>query len=177
MRAVRWAAIGRATARELAALGIADVWLPTESNADAIGRELPVEAGQRAVWFHGDLADDQLARGLVDLGVGVKSVVVYRTNVAPATSRAALERAVVAGPLDAVVLASPSAARGLLDLANDSSKSALLAAKTVCVGPRTAAAARDLGFDIAAVATSQDESTLAELVAETLAAEPAGVMS
>lgn len=170
---VRWAAVGNATVRELSRLGITDAWLPSQSNAATIARELPIQGGERILWVRGDLADEGLAQDLAARGTSVTSITAYRTIVAPASSRATLEDALSDGRVDAVILASPSAARGLVQLARDDNIGALLAVPAICVGERTAAAARELGFAVIGVAKTQDENALAELVAELMSGKTA----
>jgi hydroxymethylbilane synthase len=166
--AVRWAAVGRATARALASVGIADAWLPTDSTAADLAEQMPLRKGDRVLWLRGSLADGNLIERLGARGAQVVPVTVYRTREAPEASRPALAEALADGPLDGVVLASPSAVRGILALAGDE-RDAVAALPAICVGPRTAAAAREAGFNVAGEASSQDATSLAELAAELLA--------
>ena len=169
----RWAAVGRASARELIALGVRDVWLPSESNAAALAEQLPVAAGQQILWARGDLADDTLIERLHQRGAEVRAITVYRTRVAPPASRRLLAEAIADGPIDVVLLASPSAAKGLLALTDGADHAWVLAAPAICVGPRTTAAARSAGFHVIGETTTQDASALAELAAELLASRGA----
>jgi hydroxymethylbilane synthase len=172
---VRWAAVGKSTARELWASGVRDVWMSPTSNAESVGRELPLSAGARVLWLRGDLADDRLFRLLVERGGKVHDIVAYRTVIGPPGSRSLLARELAAGRLDAVALASPSAVRGLVQLAGDDLRQAVLGIPAVCIGPRTTAAARDAGFTVIGESSSQDSSALAEEIARVLAGTPAGV--
>jgi uroporphyrinogen-III synthase len=65
-----------------------------------------------------------------------------------------------------VILASPSAVRGLLTLATPDLRQRLLGLPALCIGPLTAAAAREHGFVRVSEATEQDAGTLADLAAE-----------
>ena len=174
---LRWAAVGRHTARELNAAGVTDVWLPTAADADAIGRELPLIAGQRVLWACGDLADDGLATALESRGVTVTRVVVYRTIVGPERSRALLDDAMAEGPIVAVIFTSPSAVHGLLAIASEAYERDLRCVPAVCVGPRTARTAAESWLGTVAVATSPDLGLLSELVAELLASRQPGPQS
>ncbi len=165
LKATRWVAVGRATARELMAGGIDAPWVPGRTDGTGIAAEMPVEPGQRVVWFHGSLADDGLAAALHERGAEVTRVTVYRTVEAPLSSSAALKEAFAGGPIDAVIFASPSAVRGLLALTAADVVAQMLAIPAICVGPRTAAAAREAGFRIAGEAQMQEASLLAEVVA------------
>jgi hydroxymethylbilane synthase len=170
----RWAAVGRQTARELNASGVTDVWFPTVANADSMGGELPLIAGQRVLWARGDLADDGLAAALESRGAIVTAVAVYRTIVGPESSRALLDDAMAQGPIDAVIFTSPSAVQGLLAIASHAYEHDLRCVPAVCVGPRTALAATRGWCDTVAVATSPDPGVLSELVAELLASRQHG---
>ncbi|MEX2546894.1 MAG: hydroxymethylbilane synthase [Chloroflexota bacterium] len=167
-RVARWAAVGVATARELRAEGLTDVWLPVETSALGIANELPVETGQRILLARGALADDVLSGRLRSRGAEVNEVVAYVTREAPASSRAPLAGAFADGTVDAVIFASPSAVRGLLSLATDDERSAILAVPAICIGPRTAAGARAAGFAVIRESSTREASALAELTAETL---------
>jgi hydroxymethylbilane synthase len=167
--AVRWAAVGRSTARELVATGVPDVWTPTESNAKALGGQIPVTPGESVLWVRGELADDDLIVRLRERGADVTTVTGYRTIEAPASSRGLLFDAIANGPIAAVILASPSAVRGLLALAEPDGRESVLAIPAVCVGPRTVAAARSAGFVVIGESPVQDAGSLAELAASLLA--------
>ncbi|CAN5692273.1 hypothetical protein BH24CHL5_BH24CHL5_10430 [soil metagenome] len=168
LAAARWAAVGRATARELIAAGAADAWLPTQASAAGIGAELPLERGARVLWLHGQLADETLPAALIERGAQVTAVVAYRTVEAPGTSAALLAAELERGIPDAVVLASPSAVRGLLALGRQSARADVASVPAICVGPRTAQAAREAGLTVAAVAAAPDSSIVAELTAQLL---------
>jgi hydroxymethylbilane synthase len=171
---VRWAAVGEATARKLRAAGVADCWQPTTATGKALAHELPLSDGPRVLLVRGSLADDALPTMLVRRGAVVDEVTAYTTVEAPASSHALLEGAFTAGPLDGVVLASPSAVRGLLTLAGPERRTEVLALPAVAIGPTTAAAARDAGFRQLAEASTRDVSALAELMAELLASRVSG---
>jgi len=78
-------------------------------------------------------------------------------------------------PPAAVLFASPSAVRGLLALAGESDRAAVLAVPAICIGPTTAAAARDSGFTLLGRAATQDADELARLTAELLTPGEAGL--
>jgi hydroxymethylbilane synthase len=179
MSRVRWAAVGHSTARELMDCGVREVWLPSDSNATVLADELPVTPGQRVLWVRGDLADGTLTEAVGARGADVSSVVGYRTVEAPAKSRRLLAQALGEGRLDAVILASPSAARGLISLAEHGRRGDVLAIPAICVGTRTAAASREAGFTVVGESGGPDAATVAELAAELLfqqkASQPKGV--
>jgi len=168
--AVRWAAAGEVTARELRAAGVREVWSPQVSGAAAIAVELPLVPGDRVLLVRGSLADDAMARALRARGGVVREVVAYRTLVAPPGSRALLDEALAGGRLEAVVLASPSAVAGLLALTRGEQRlrTTILALPAICMGPATEAAAREAGFTILATVSTQNAGALAELTAKRL---------
>lgn len=173
-RQVRWAAVGEATARELRAAGVPDAWQPARADAAALGAGLPVHTGQRVLLIRGSLADATLPKVLRDRGADVVEVIAYSTREAPQSSRPLLERALAGGPVAAVIFASPSAVRGLLALARDDLRPAVLGLWSVAIGPTTAAAVREAGFRLLGVAEMQDAGAVAELTAGMLDPAPQG---
>jgi uroporphyrinogen-III synthase len=107
-------------------------------------------------------------------GVEVIEVVAYTTLEAPASSRPLLERALAERPVASVLLASPSAVRGIVELAGEDLHAVVLALPTICIGPTTATAARDAGLTVLGQAERQDDRAVAELAAELLARETTG---
>jgi hydroxymethylbilane synthase len=161
---VRWAALGAATARELERLGAREVWQPSQSNSETLARELPVSDRSAVVWFRGDQADDVLREGLTRRGARVEAPVAYRTIIGPPGAAQLLDEALDGG-VDAVVFASPSAASGLVAVSGQREKE-VREIPAICIGERTANAARQLGFRVAAVSSVQDATVVAELAAE-----------
>ncbi len=170
---VRWAAVAGATARELAAAGITDVWQPRTATGTAIGVELPVAPGERILLLRGSLADPLLPAELRRRGCEVREAVAYRTLEAPAASRSALERALDGPSPDAVLFASASAVRGILTLAADR-RAEVLAIPAICIGPETAREARAAGFRLLGEAATQSTDALATLAGRLLRAAPLG---
>jgi uroporphyrinogen-III synthase len=138
----RVAVVGPATADAVRDLGVEPAFVPARFAADEIAHGLGPLDGVRVLLLQADLADPALAETLEARGARVDAVVAYHTVEVepPADGRAALEGA------DAIVLASGSAARGLAVLAVGGS--ALLA----CIGPKTAAVARQVGLRVGLVA-------------------------
>ena len=167
-----WAAIGPTTRDVLARAGIAVRFQPSRSSGRAMAAELPVQSGERVLVVRGDRADGRLALALRARGAAVDDVVGYRTREAPEESRALLQRAFAAGPIDAVVLTSGSTARGLLELEGSAGDSIdVRAIPCVCIGPETATEARAAGFRILAVAPAPDSASLAAATARFLASQ------
>lgn len=169
----RWAAVGHATAVVLRAVGLAGVFVPTAADAATLAAELPLVAGARILVPHGDIADSALTEALRGRGADVREVVAYATIEAPERSRALLAAALDEGPLDALVLTSGSTVRGLLELAGDDARAAILATPVVAAGAKTATAASDAGFSLVLVAPAPDAASLADFTARALGAPPA----
>jgi len=182
----RWASVGEATSRALSAAGIEDAFRPARSNGRAIADQLPLAPGERVLLARADIADGALPQSLRARGAAVDEVDAYRTMEAPEASRSRLADALADGPIDAIVATSGSTLRGLLalaaalhdpmarDAADGSAPDAiaasarLLTTLTVCIGPSTAEAARELGFEWLAEAPMQRPDSLAAAVAAAL---------
>jgi uroporphyrinogen-III synthase len=134
----RLAAIGPGTAAVLRASGLEPDLVPRDSSQEGLLAELPRPAGRV---LH---AAAEGARRLLADELGAEFLPLYRTvELAPAT----------VPDVDVVLLASPSAARALGRTS--------LRAPVVVIGPQTAAAARELGLELAAEADSHDLGGLA----------------
>jgi uroporphyrinogen III methyltransferase / synthase len=134
----RLAVIGPIAATELAAWGLhADLQAPEAREHALLEAIMRQSCPPRHVFFPcGSLSAESLPSALVDRGVQVSPLVVYRTEPLPLDAHSA---AAVSEGLDAILLASPTAARALalsqrahppLDVSNT---------PIVCLGQRTAA--------------------------------------
>ena len=171
----RWAAVGPATAAVLAAAGIAGVWQPADSSAAGIGRELPVVDGDDVVVARAERGSPGLVEALAARGATVVELATHRTIEGPEGCRRLLRTALDGGPIDAVLFASGSAVRGLLGLAAPEATDRCRAIPAICIGPSTAAVARDHGFRVIGEAADRDIDTLAGLAAD-LVRPAAGVL-
>jgi uroporphyrinogen III methyltransferase/synthase len=147
---VKIAAIGPATAAALARRSITPNLVPAEYTAEgvlaAFDRLGPV-TGQRFLLARADIARKTLAQGLVERGAVVDEIPAYRTV------------PVAGGPrppaADIVTFTSSSTVHGYVNcLGGQSPAEALRHSRVVCIGPITAATARDLGVPVAAVAAT-----------------------
>lgn len=166
-----WAAIGSASAAVLTDAGVSVAFKPSRSQGAAMAAELPLEPGDRILVVRGDLADGGLAARLRARGAEVDDVVAYRTRIAPPASGPLLRAAMEGGSIAALTLASGSAVRGLLALAEAEALD-VTAIPAVCVGPETERAAAAAGFRIVAVAALPDAHALAAAAAAALAPRP-----
>ena len=109
------------------------------------------EAARRVLLPASALADPALAEGLRRAGWEVEQVSAYTTVTADAHDLPPnLEHAWATGGVDAVVLTAPSTTRALLELLGPPPQGTGL----VAIGATTAAATRELGLTVAAVAPS-----------------------
>ena len=94
------------------------------------------------------------------MGAQVDDVVAYRTSTAPAGSRRALASALEDPQLEALIFASGSAVKGLVELAGDGAGD-LRRLKVITIGPKTTDAARHHGFVVTKESDTRDSAGLA----------------
>ena len=164
-RGARWAAVGPATARALAAVGITVDLVATENSAVGLLAEWPgVERvtdsapAPRVLLPLGDLARPTLETGLRERGFAPVRVTTYRTVSHPAPPE--VVSAWREGRFDAVVLTSGSVAREVAEQLGPRED-----VSVVAIGEPTRRAAVETGQQVAAVAqTADDDGLLAALV-------------
>jgi uroporphyrinogen-III synthase len=188
---VQVATIGPATRRVLESRGIAVDLAPTGRQSGAGLLEIWPEGQGTVLLPQADIADARLRRGLAARGAFVQAVTAYHTVDYPADPGRRLPACppvpgtssgpaadvltatearseIAAGRMQAVVAASPSAARRIhADLAP------LGACRFVAIGRSTAAEAASLGLSVASVAEHPTASGLVAAVVESLASPPA----
>ncbi len=158
----RVAAVGEATARAARArLGRVDL-VPAVHAADALADAMPLVRGARVLFPCADRARDALPTVLRARGAAVDRVVAYRTVDAPPDALAAVADCAAAGSLDAVLVASPSAAGALVRACG----AATGRLRAVCIGPTTADACRALGVPVAAVAAQPTDAALVDALVQ-----------
>ena len=161
-KAVRWAAVGATTAKALADRGVRVDCVPSSSRGEAIPgamAELGSLHGLRVLLARADAAGKALPAKLVEMGAVVDDVVAYRTAGAPEASRGALAEALDDGEVEAIMFASGSAVHGIVELAGARAGDAR-AMPAITIGPKTSAVARELGFEVAGEAGTQDHQGL-----------------
>lgn len=164
LSAGRVAAIGPATARALRRGGIvADVTARTHTAAALAAEPGASVAGRRVLIPCGNLARAVLADALAARGALVDRFTVYRNEPAavPSGVRSELRRG-----FDLAVLCSPSAMQRFQEL-EVSARSVPVA----CIGPTTAAAARDAGLHVVVEPAAHTAEGLARSIIEYFAAE------
>jgi hydroxymethylbilane synthase len=159
---VRWAAVGATTAKALRDRGVHVDAVPASARGDAIPHAMAkvgALSGCRVLLARADAADKALPQKLADMGAHVDDLVAYHTITAPDTSRRALRDALADGDVEAILFASGSAVRGTVELARKDAVRAR-ALHAITIGPKTSGVARELGFEVAAEAQSQDGAGL-----------------
>lgn len=157
---VRWVAIGPATAAALRAARIPIAMIPSRFLTDAIAQELPQIERQRILLPRTDVAPPRLAEALRARGAIVDEITAYRTVLAPVRSRARVRRLATRRQVDTVTFTSASTVHGLVRLLGDDRK-ALRGMVLACIGPITAAAVKEEGFEPGIVA---EEHTMDGLI-------------
>jgi uroporphyrinogen-III synthase len=144
--AARVAAVGPVTADAIRSHGVEPAFVATRASDD-IAAGLGALEGVRVLLPQADIADPRLAEELRGQGAEVDIVVAYRTVHVEPPMWGILPLRIA----DAVVLASGSACRSLA-AAGGAGGGAML----VCIGPKTAKVAREVGLKVGLVA---DETT------------------
>ena len=175
--ALQVAVVGPATARAWTELtGAAPDLVPRGSAAALL--EEPVLAGpppapsaaKRVLLPASALADPALADGLRQVGWEVEQVSAYTTVTASACDLPpGLDDSWAAGGVDAVVLTAPSSTRAVLELLGPPPATTRL----VTIGATTAAAARELGLPVAAVAPSPTPEGVLQATIDVMTSDPA----
>ncbi len=143
----RVAAVGPATAAELAPLGICPDLVPETFTAAALSESLVrASAGRlgRVLLPRADIAGAELPNALRDAGADVHEVAAYRTHSMTPPRRVLAE---LSKGVDVIVFCSPSAVRRYVAL-----RLGVAEAMIVCLGPVTAEAARRAGLRVQMVA-------------------------
>ena len=140
------AAVGPVTAAAIQELGIEPAFVAKRASDD-IAEGLGDITGKRVLLPQADIAEPHLAEELRGRGADVETVVAYRTILIEPPMWGILPLRIA----DAVVLASGSACRSLA-AAGGAGGGAML----VCIGPKTAKVAREVGLKVGLVA---DETT------------------
>ena len=142
----RVAAVGPVTAEAIRDTGVEPAFVASRASDDIAGG-LGEIAGKRVLLPQADIAEPHLADELRGRGAHVEPVVAYRTVLVEPPMWGILPLRIA----DAVVLASGSACRSLA-AAGGAGGGAML----VCIGPKTAKVAREVGLKVGLVA---DETT------------------
>jgi uroporphyrinogen III methyltransferase/synthase len=149
------------------------VFVPSRAGGAALADELPIAPGDRVLLARADAADGALPERLRERGAIVDDVVAYHTIEAPEAARRPLREAFAHDAPDVLVFSSGSTVRGLLALLPPLERRVALRTPACCIGPSTAAVAREAGFAHVHEAPASSVAALADLVATILADAPA----
>lgn len=162
----RVACVGEATAASLATAGIRADLIPADFRAEALLPLLAADArpGERVLLPRGDLAGEDLPRGLAAAGLVVEELAIYR-NLPSAEGAGELRQRLEAGSLDAVTFASSSSVDNLCAALGPDTPDLLKDVVVACIGPVTAATARQRGLPVQVVAAKSTVPGLADSLA------------
>lgn len=181
LRGPRLCAVAPGTAERLAHWGIKVDLRPAEFRADAILEAIralgPID-GRRFLLPRADIPLDVLAGELRLAGAQVTEVVAYRRVQEPLLREDGshdLYRMLLDRQIDVVLFTSASTVHNLASSLGEEQAADLLRGTTVaCIGPVTAAAARDLDIEPAVVATDYSIAGLVQAVVDHYAAARPG---
>jgi hydroxymethylbilane synthase len=162
---VKVAAVGTKTAEVLSANGIKSDFVPDVFVGEEIAMGLDNVSGKRVCLLRAEVAGADLVKILESRGARVDDVGIYRTVPVAVDSEAVreFERGV-----DIVAVTSGSTVRNFASAlkADETLESLLHGMRFACIGPVTAAAARELGLDVAVVAKVHTVDGLADALVE-----------
>jgi uroporphyrinogen-III synthase len=164
--ALKIAAVGRASARELQRLGVAHVLAPEQSADSEALLALPQlgrVAGQRIAIFRGVGGRELLRDTLVSKGAAVDYAECYR-RVRPQTDLAPLLTSWRAGDIDAIVVTSSEGLRNFHEMLDHEGRECLARTPVFVPHPRIAETARELGLTDTVVTGAGDDGIAASLV-------------
>ena len=168
---VRLAAVGTKTAQAIRDLGMTPELLPDAAKQNAAGlvEVFPdyvedLDPVARVLLPRADIATDVLVDGLVERGWEVDDVVAYRT-VRAAPPSAEIREMIKSGGFDAVCFTSSSTVKNLVGIAGKPHQRTIIA----CIGPMTAATAREMGLRVDVVPEIAEVPELVDALAEHVA--------
>ena len=168
---VHLGAVGQKTADALIARGMQPELVPhrTKQNAAGLAEAFPeyvedIDPVSRVLLPRADLGSDVLVDGLREKGWEVDDVVAYRT-VRAAPPPPETRDMIKTGGFDAVCFTSPSTVKNLVGIAGKPHSRTIIA----CIGPVTAAEAREQGLRVDVVPEVADIPNLVDALADHVA--------
>jgi uroporphyrinogen-III synthase len=134
------AAVGKGTAQALTKLGITVGFTPSNYLTSRLADELPAAPGERVLVLRADIADPAMPERLRKRELDVTEFAIYQTKYAEGDIEAQVEAA------DLIVFASPSSVEGFCRSLTQKRLTRAREVRAACIGPVTAAAAREHGF-------------------------------
>ena len=155
------AAIGPATAAALAVRGIRADFVPSRAVSQTVLAELAGRDWKEVPVLlpAADIGRDELEAGLAGWGATVERLAVYRTR--PAAGAAQRAKEAFSEGIDVVTFTSSSTVNNLVGLL-DGDRAGLDASFIACIGPVTAASAREQGLKVGLVADQHTVDGLAD---------------
>ncbi len=165
------AAMGTGTAGALEKRGLKADLVPQEFRAEALAQALCGEAvaGKRFVLARAEQARDVLPQTLRALGGRVQVVSAYKTAL-PTEAASGLKKLLRERRLDAVTFTSSSTVKNLAALVGEELNFLLAGVTVACIGPITAATAKELGLEPQIVASTYTIAGLVEALVAHLGA-------
>lgn len=158
------AAVGPATAAAVRTLGAEPSFVPERFAGEEVAAGMHPVSGARILLPQADIADPGLAEELRRRGAIVDALAAYRTVEAePTASELAEIRA-----SDVLVLASGSAARSLASCGGSGD------ALVLCIGPKTADVAREVGLPVGLVAREATSEGIIQALVTHFEEQPRG---
>ncbi len=155
----RVASIGAATAKALERLDVQVDLIPKVHSSAGLLEALEALSPATLLLPQSNIAGDALAQSLRAVGFTVVQVPVYRTVSDRDGARAAID-VLAAGNVQLLMFSSPSTVSALSEVYGGGLHDLLRGIGVVCIGERTASAAKLRGIDVGAVARSPDAAGL-----------------
>ncbi|MCU1658310.1 MAG: Uroporphyrin-III C/tetrapyrrole (Corrin/Porphyrin) methyltransferase, partial [Pseudonocardiales bacterium] len=169
---VKIACVGEATADAVRSYGIQPELVPSgEQSSEGLLADFPpyddvLDPLDRVLLPRADIATETLAAGLRERGWEIDDVTAYRT-VRAAPPAAEIRDAIKSGGFQAVCFTSSSTVRNLVGIAGKPHARTVVA----CIGPQTAATAREFGLRVDVQPETATVSALVDAVADYAAAK------
>ena len=164
---VKIACVGEQTAEAVRAFGIRPELVPSgEQSSEGLLADFPpyddvLDPIDRVLLPRADIATETLAEGLRERGWEIDDVTAYRT-VRAAPPAAEIRDAIKSGGFQAVCFTSSSTVRNLVGIAGKPHNRTVVA----CIGPQTAATAREFGLRVDVQPETANVTSLIEALAE-----------
>ncbi len=159
------AAVGPATAEACASLlKQTPAAMPAVFTAEALASAMGDLRGQRVLLLNADIAQPGLQQALQTAGANVERAIAYRT-VRAENNDVDMVALLHANAVHAILFTSGSTVRYFMERVGPELLDAVCQLRIVCIGPSTAAVAREVGLQPAAVAQqATDDGLVAALV-------------
>jgi uroporphyrinogen-III synthase len=155
----RLACVGTQTANSLQTFGHRVDFVPASFTARDLADEIPEVDQKRVIWLGPQVRNNRLELTLKSRGAEVHFVPTYETIQCPLTSEAINQLRI---GVDAITFASPSAVDSIMSQADNLTLEKISGVPVVCIGPVTAASAKERGLNVVAVPTTHDVISLVD---------------